>query len=244
MPEPVAADTPHGAFEVRYRREAGALSVAEGHVTFKTARVAAAEYPALPRARRPDRPRLCAKGPYRPAVRRGGLSMIVHVPRRRAAAALLVLALGCAAPRAARALAAAPPAVPARRRRSSSGTTSRPPRRASRALDAGGRIRRAHLGAALLARRALDAAAEVRHLLAAAAAPQDPIALVALRRLSELAEESADRAVEIDAGLAPLADGGRLAGLAAHRARIARVTAAEVRGDHAPGPRSAARMAP
>jgi tetratricopeptide (TPR) repeat protein len=46
VPEPVAADTPHGAFEVRYRREAGAL-VAEGHVTFKTARVAAAEYPAF-----------------------------------------------------------------------------------------------------------------------------------------------------------------------------------------------------
>jgi tetratricopeptide (TPR) repeat protein len=46
VPDPAAADTPHGAFEVRYRREADAL-VAEGHVTFKTARVAAAEYPAF-----------------------------------------------------------------------------------------------------------------------------------------------------------------------------------------------------
>ncbi|ABS24477.1 DUF3857 domain-containing protein [Anaeromyxobacter sp. Fw109-5] len=46
VPEPAAADTPHGAFEVRYRREGDAL-VAEGHVTFKAARVAAAEYPAF-----------------------------------------------------------------------------------------------------------------------------------------------------------------------------------------------------
>ncbi|WP_242346433.1 DUF3857 domain-containing protein [Anaeromyxobacter terrae] len=46
LPEAAAGETPHGAFEVRYRREADAL-VAEGHVTFKTARVAAAEYPAF-----------------------------------------------------------------------------------------------------------------------------------------------------------------------------------------------------
>ncbi len=46
VPEAAAADTPHGAFEVRYRREADAL-VAEGYVTFKTARVAAADYPAF-----------------------------------------------------------------------------------------------------------------------------------------------------------------------------------------------------
>ncbi|WP_243338784.1 DUF3857 domain-containing protein [Anaeromyxobacter soli] len=46
VPEAASGETPHGAFEVRYRREADAL-VAEGHVTFKTARVAAAEYPAF-----------------------------------------------------------------------------------------------------------------------------------------------------------------------------------------------------
>ena len=46
VPEPAAADTPQAAFEVRYRRDADAL-VAEGHVTFKTARVAAADYPAF-----------------------------------------------------------------------------------------------------------------------------------------------------------------------------------------------------
>jgi tetratricopeptide (TPR) repeat protein/transglutaminase-like putative cysteine protease len=44
LPEPAAADTPWAAFEVRYRAEGGAL-VAEGHVTFKVARVPAADYP-------------------------------------------------------------------------------------------------------------------------------------------------------------------------------------------------------
>jgi hypothetical protein len=89
----------------------------------------------------------------------------------------------------------------------------------------------AHLAAALLARRGLDEAAEARHLLAVvAAAPGDPLALVALRRLTDLAEGAPPRAREIEAGLAPLQP--RLAGLAAYRARVARITAAEGVGDH------------
>ncbi|MFO0584855.1 MAG: DUF3857 domain-containing protein [Anaeromyxobacter sp.] len=88
------------------------------------------------------------------------------------------------------------------------------------------------LGAALLDRRGLDAAAEIRHLAAAVAeAPEAPVALVALRRLSELAETSPDRARDVEAAVAPLQP--RLRGLAAYRGRVARVTAAEVLGDHA-----------
>jgi tetratricopeptide (TPR) repeat protein len=92
----------------------------------------------------------------------------------------------------------------------------------------------AHLGAALLARRLEDGAAEVRHLAdAAAAAPGGPVALVALRRLADLAEVSPDRAREVERVLAPALSSGRLVGLAAYRARVARVTAAEVLGDPA-----------
>jgi hypothetical protein len=45
-PEPVRAETPFGAFEVRYREDGGML-VADGHVTFRTGRVAAKDYPAF-----------------------------------------------------------------------------------------------------------------------------------------------------------------------------------------------------
>ena len=121
-------------------------------------------------------------------------------------------------------------------RRSSSGTTPPPPRRASsRALARRATDPWAHLGAALLARRALDARRRGpppprggrgrarRPARARRAAP----AVRARRGVRRRARR------EIEAGLAPLVDGGRLAGLAAYRARIARVTAAEVRGDHA-----------
>jgi len=92
----------------------------------------------------------------------------------------------------------------------------------------------ARLAAALSARRALDSPTEVRHLAAlAAAAPEHPLVPVALRRLSELAEESPDLARAIEASLAPLSAAGRLPGLAAYRARVARIVAAEVLGDHA-----------
>jgi hypothetical protein len=161
--------------------------------------------------------------------------MTVHLPRRRAVAAavLLVLAAGCAGPRgggkgpAASGSARAAEALVVRNDAAAARAG------VSRALARRGEDPWAHLGAALLARRALDAAAEVRHLVAASdAAPAGPLALLALRRLSELAEESPARAADIEAGLGPLEDAGRFAGLAAYRARIARVTAAEVRGDH------------
>lgn len=91
----------------------------------------------------------------------------------------------------------------------------------------------ARLAAALLARRALDRGAEAGHLLALAeAVPGEPLALVALRRLAELAEDSPALARRIEAALAPPLAAGRFAGLAAYRARVARVTAAEVLGDH------------
>ncbi len=92
----------------------------------------------------------------------------------------------------------------------------------------------ARLAEALLARRALDSAAEARALLALAArAPRDPLALVALRRLAELCDDAPEVARAVDAGLAPLLATGRLEGLAAYRARVARVAAAEVLGEHA-----------
>jgi cellulose synthase operon protein C len=90
----------------------------------------------------------------------------------------------------------------------------------------------AHLGLALLARRALDGAGEVRHLLAAIeAAPDDPLALVALRRLAAVPDDGPARAAEVEAGLRPLLERGGLTGLAAYRARVARAAAAESTGD-------------
>lgn len=89
------------------------------------------------------------------------------------------------------------------------------------------------LAAALAARRALDRAGETSSLLALArAAPDHPLALVALRRLSELADDAPERARAVEAALAPLVERGRFGGLAAYRARVARVAAAEVLGDH------------
>jgi tetratricopeptide (TPR) repeat protein len=48
VPDPVDVETPFGAFAVRYRADGAAL-VAEGHVTFRTGRVAAKDYPAFRR---------------------------------------------------------------------------------------------------------------------------------------------------------------------------------------------------
>ncbi|HYG69257.1 MAG TPA: hypothetical protein VD838_16415, partial [Anaeromyxobacteraceae bacterium] len=92
----------------------------------------------------------------------------------------------------------------------------------------------AHLGLALLARRDRASADELRALVAAvAAAPGHVLAPVALRRLETIAEEGGALARAVEAGLAPLAGSGRLAGLAAYRARVARIRAAEAIGDAA-----------
>jgi hypothetical protein len=148
---------------------------------------------------------------------------------RLAALALAAALAACAGPRAAgpggrapRALApllSRDPAAPAQARAALDRALARNPR--DPAL---------HVGAALLARRALDEAAEVRHLVAAvAAAPAEPLALVALRRLAELAEAGPDLARAVEAGLTPLE--GKLPGLAGYRARVARVNAAEASGN-------------
>jgi hypothetical protein len=90
----------------------------------------------------------------------------------------------------------------------------------------------ARMGAALLARRALDGAAEVAQLAAlVAAAPDHPLSLVALRRLGELTEGSPAQARAVEQAVAPLTTSGRLRGLAAFRARVARLAAAEALGD-------------
>jgi tetratricopeptide (TPR) repeat protein len=89
----------------------------------------------------------------------------------------------------------------------------------------------ARLSAALLARRALDPAEETAALVAlVAGAPAHPLAALALRRLSELPDDSPAVARAVEEGIAPLQP--RLAGLAAYRARVARIAAAEVLGDH------------
>ncbi|HET7826414.1 MAG TPA: tetratricopeptide repeat protein [Anaeromyxobacter sp.] len=106
--------------------------------------------------------------------------------------------------------------------------------RADRALARSPRDPGALLAAALLARRGLDPAGEARHLAAlAGAAPDGPLALVALRRLADLADESPALARQVDEAVGALQATGRLAGLAAYRARVARVASAEVLGDHA-----------
>jgi tetratricopeptide (TPR) repeat protein len=92
----------------------------------------------------------------------------------------------------------------------------------------------ARLAAALLARRALDPDAEAGHLAALAGAePDGPLALVALRRLAELADHSPAMAHRVEEAVSALQAEGRLRGLAAYRARVARIAAAEVLGDHA-----------
>ena len=145
------------------------------------------------------------------------------------AALAAALALACAGPRASGS--AAPRGTPAAVAPLLANDAARAESFTRAALARSPRDAWAHLAAALLARRALDEPAETGHLLAAAAAaPGEPLALVALRRLSDLAESAPARAREIEAGLAPLQP--RLAGLAAYRARVARITAAEVQGDH------------
>lgn len=91
----------------------------------------------------------------------------------------------------------------------------------------------ARIAAALLAGRALEPEAEASHLVALATAePGGPLALVALRRLAELAEHSPALARRIDGELERALGAGRFAGAAAYRARIARVAASEALGDH------------
>ncbi len=91
----------------------------------------------------------------------------------------------------------------------------------------------ARLGAAWAARRVLDDAAESDHLLAlATGAPSHPLARVALRRLGELAELAPPLAQAVESGLAPALAAGKLRGLAAYRARVARAASAEARGDY------------
>lgn len=87
-------------------------------------------------------------------------------------------------------------------------------------------------GLAMLARRSLDTRAELAHLLAVVrAVPDRAVALVALERLAELTRVGPDVNRAIEEGLAPLAASGRLRGVAAFRARVARIAAAESSGD-------------
>jgi cellulose synthase operon protein C len=147
-------------------------------------------------------------------------------PRRGTTALLLLLlAAACAAPRVATRPAAAPTAPAA-----AAGDPGLPAERPARGLDDPWPA----MAQALRARRLLDSQGEVQALLlAAAASPEGPAALVAVRRLSELTDESPERAAQVDAGLARLEEGGGLRGLGAYRARVARALAAEALGDHA-----------
>jgi hypothetical protein len=91
----------------------------------------------------------------------------------------------------------------------------------------------ARYGAALLARRELDEANEVAHLIALLRnAPRHPLGVVAARRLGSLAELAPANADAVEAGLRPLLDGGALQGATAHRARLALLSIAEARGNH------------
>ncbi len=88
------------------------------------------------------------------------------------------------------------------------------------------------LGAALLAERALQPERAVGHLVAAVeAAPDHPLALVALRELARLAFDVPGLAPSIEASVAGLRPRTPLRGLAAYRARVARIAAADQRGD-------------
>ncbi|HUK65800.1 MAG TPA: tetratricopeptide repeat protein [Anaeromyxobacteraceae bacterium] len=88
----------------------------------------------------------------------------------------------------------------------------------------------ARYGAALLARRRLDASAEVAHLAALIElAPAHPLAAVAARRLGELAELSPPLAQAAERELARAA--GRAHGIAAARMRSARTAAAVALGE-------------
>ncbi len=88
----------------------------------------------------------------------------------------------------------------------------------------------ARLGAAFLARRRLDDAAEAKALVMLVdGAPSHPLAAVAARRLGELAGLAPPLAQAVETGLARVQ--GRLEGLAAFRARSARTVAATALGD-------------
>ncbi|HTP52302.1 MAG TPA: tetratricopeptide repeat protein [Anaeromyxobacteraceae bacterium] len=89
----------------------------------------------------------------------------------------------------------------------------------------------AHLGEAMLAERSLDEPAEAEALRALlAAAPDHPLAPVAVRRLAEIGLGSPRLLERADAALAGELAASRLHGLAAYRARVARAVFAEVRG--------------
>ena len=89
----------------------------------------------------------------------------------------------------------------------------------------------ANLGRANLAARSADEAAEVEALLAlSTGAPDHPLTAVAIRRVAELGVGSVRRSAPVDEALAKLLEGGRLHGIAAYRARVARAALAEARG--------------
>ncbi len=88
------------------------------------------------------------------------------------------------------------------------------------------------LEAAMEAERALQPERAVEHLAALVeAAPDHPLALVALRELGRLAHESGELAPLVEAALAGLRPRAPLEGLAAYRARVARIAAAESLGE-------------
>ncbi|MCX5732314.1 MAG: tetratricopeptide repeat protein, partial [Deltaproteobacteria bacterium] len=88
------------------------------------------------------------------------------------------------------------------------------------------------LGQAMLAERSLDEEAEVAAMLAlVAAAPRHPLAIVALRRIGEVGLSSSLLAERADGAVGSTLDSGRLAGLAAYRARVVRAAVAEAHGD-------------
>ena len=90
----------------------------------------------------------------------------------------------------------------------------------------------ARLGAALMAERELRPELAVGHLAALVEGhPDHPLALVALRRLAQLAVDAPELAPAIDSALATLRPRRPLQGLVAFRARVARIAAAEQRGD-------------
>lgn len=89
-------------------------------------------------------------------------------------------------------------------------------------------------GTALLARRELDDAAEVKALgTILTAAPAHPLAAVAARRLGEISEIAIGLTAGAEAALHAGLDKGALSAAAAHRARVALATAASARGDFA-----------
>ncbi len=151
--------------------------------------------------------------------------------RARFRVAALAVALGCAGPRASGPGGAGGRAIDLLVVQNDAAAART---RADRAIASSPGDAWARLAAALAARRTLDLPGEARQLAAIpAAAPRHPLVPIALRRLSELAEESPDLAKAVEGALAPVTASGKLTGLAAYRARVARITAAEVLGDHA-----------